>query len=417
MGSPNTAPNWPGLVTVKVEPSTSSGLSFLLRARSPRSVMPRCRPRKLRSPAFFRTGTMSPQSSATAMPTLIVAVVADVVAFERGVDDGKLLHGDDGGAHEERHEGEADAVALLESGLLLGAQGHDAGEIHFVHAVDVSTGAARLDHALGDDLAHVGHGNEVAGIGSGSGMGGAAKRVQVTAATRFARRDGRMRPSPHWPCPTRAGCDPWRSMKAVMSCLVMRPPRPVPETCERLTPCSRAILRTRGEERASSSTSSPAEAGAGSRGGCCGGWLLLFFLFFLHWRSRRWGGFRWGGGFAIRSDGADDRIHADRCAFGDFDFLQHAGGGRGNFGVNLVGGDFEERLVALDFVSGLLQPFGDGAFDDGFAHLRHDDVSRHDSLPRGPRFRTESRMQTNHYSGWWSGACPGARLKKSHRTR
>ena len=45
-----------------------------------------------------------------------VAVVADVVAFDDGVDDGPLLQGDDGGAHEERHEGEAGAVALLESG-------------------------------------------------------------------------------------------------------------------------------------------------------------------------------------------------------------------------------------------------------------------------------------------------------------
>ena len=43
-------------------------------------------------------------------------------------------------------------------------------------------------------------------------------------------------------------------MNERMSCLVMRPPRPVPETCERLTPCSRAILRTSGEERASSSS-------------------------------------------------------------------------------------------------------------------------------------------------------------------
>ena len=68
MGNPNTAPNWPGLVMVKVEPSTSVGMSFLLRARSPRSEMPRCRPRKLSSSAFLRTGTINPQSSATAIP-------------------------------------------------------------------------------------------------------------------------------------------------------------------------------------------------------------------------------------------------------------------------------------------------------------------------------------------------------------
>src|SRR6476660_4842920 len=40
-----------------------------------------------------------------------------------------------------------------------------------------------------------------------------------------------------------------------MSCLVMRPPKPEPETCARLTLFSRAILRTSGEERAWSSSS------------------------------------------------------------------------------------------------------------------------------------------------------------------
>ncbi len=51
-----------------------------------------------------------------------LTVVADVVAFDRGVDDGPLLHGDDGGAHEEGHESEAYAMALLESILVFGAQ-------------------------------------------------------------------------------------------------------------------------------------------------------------------------------------------------------------------------------------------------------------------------------------------------------
>ena len=84
-----------------------------------------------------------------------VLVVADVVAFERGVDDGKLLQRDDGGADEERHEGEARAVALLESVFQFVAKIDDARHIDFEHAVDVSAGAARLDHALRDDLAHI----------------------------------------------------------------------------------------------------------------------------------------------------------------------------------------------------------------------------------------------------------------------
>src|SRR5712692_10712842 len=55
---------------------------------------------------------------------------------------------------------------------------------------------------------------------------------------------------------TAGAADGWLlSRNAMMSCLVMRPPRPVPETCDRFTLCSRAILRTRGEERAWSSSS------------------------------------------------------------------------------------------------------------------------------------------------------------------
>src|SRR5277367_4706402 len=90
-------------------------------------------------------------------------VVAEAVAFERTVDDGILLQGDDGSANKERHESESSAVALLESVLELVAQVDDASQIHFEHAVDVSAGAARFDHALRDDLAHVRHGDEVAG--------------------------------------------------------------------------------------------------------------------------------------------------------------------------------------------------------------------------------------------------------------
>src|ERR1700693_4821929 len=47
-----------------------------------------------------------------------------------------------------------------------------------------------------------------------------------------------------------AGLASLRSKNAVMSCLVMRPPSPVPATCDRLMLFSRAILRTSGDERA-----------------------------------------------------------------------------------------------------------------------------------------------------------------------
>src|SRR5438132_582331 len=70
-GIPNSAPNTPGLVIVKVPPATSSGFSCLLRARPARSATARLKPSRLRSSAFLMTGTINPQSSATAMPPFL----------------------------------------------------------------------------------------------------------------------------------------------------------------------------------------------------------------------------------------------------------------------------------------------------------------------------------------------------------
>ncbi len=61
-------------------------------------------------------------------------------------------------------------------------------------------------------------------------------------------------------------------------------------------------------------------------------------------------------------------------AFLHLDVAQRAGCRRGNLGVNLVGGDLKEGLVAGDGVAGLLEPLGERAFGDGFAHLGHNDV-------------------------------------------
>src|SRR6185437_4844219 len=75
-------------------------------------------------------------------------------------------------------------------------------------------------------------------------------------------------------------------------------------------------------------------------------------------------------------------IYLDRCAFLDFDLFQHAGGRRWNLGVHFVSGDFKQRLIALDFVARFLQPLGDRAFKDRFAHLGHYNISCHEFLPQ-----------------------------------
>ena len=94
----------------------------------------------------------------------------------------------------------------------------------------------------------------------------------------------------------------------------------------------------------------------------------------------RWG--RWRGGLAFSSDRADHGIDLHGGSGLDLDVLQRAGGRRGNFSINLVGGDFEQRLVALDFLARLLQPLGNGSFKDRLPHLGHDYISWHIVLPR-----------------------------------
>ena len=136
----------------------------------------------------------------------------------------------------------------------------------------------------------------------------------------------------------------------------------------------------------------------GWRGGRrCGGCGLLFFRSFF-FRLFLFG-LSCGGssglcgsacGFAICRDGSDDGVDVYRGAFGDFDFLEDAGGWGGDLGVDFVGGDFEERFVALNFVARLFQPLGNSALNDGFAHLGHDDVCGHEFLPRGA-YRLKSR--------------------------
>ena len=63
----------------------------------------------------------------------------------------------------------------------------------------------------------------------------------------------------------------------------------------------------------------------------------------------------------------------DRVALGGVDLHDRAGDRRGNFGVDLVGGYLDQRLVNVDAVALLLVPFEDGAFGDRVPHLGHDD--------------------------------------------
>ncbi len=192
MGVPNCSPKMPALVRVKVPPATSSGASFLLRARSARSTMARAMPRKFFSSRLLDDGDDEAPVQRDGDADVDVLVVEDGVALDGGVDDGVLAQRLHGGARDERHVGELDAVALLVLVLFLFAQLDDAGHVHLEDGVDVGAGLLGFDHALGDDGAHLGHGDELAGLlraagglgGSGGGGGGLHGGAAIAAVRR-----------------------------------------------------------------------------------------------------------------------------------------------------------------------------------------------------------------------------------------
>ena len=140
-----------------------------------------------------------------------------------------------------------------------------------------------------------------------------------------------------------------RSRNAVMSCLVMRPPSPVPATCAQVDV---VFARDLADQR--------------RRAG-----VILFFLLLCNWR--RWLGFdcreqavspkmnpslcggagraRAGGAagadlgrrtLAIGGNRTHHSVYLNGCTLGNFNVLQDARGRRGNFRVHLVGGNFKQ---------------------------------------------------------------------------
>ena len=82
-----------------------------------------------------------------------------------------------------------------------------------------------------------------------------------------------------------------------------------------------------------------------------------------------------GGGGALIADHGDHRADIDRLALGDPDLGHDAGDRRRHLGVDLVGGDLEQRLVGGDRVADLLEPLRDRALGDRLTELWERDVS------------------------------------------
>jgi hypothetical protein len=77
---------------------------------------------------------------------------------------------------------------------------------------------------------------------------------------------------------------------------------------------------------------------------------------------------------ALGEDDRDVGADLDGRALLREDLAQHAGSGCRDLGVDLVGRDLEQRLVAVDLVADLLEPLRNRSLGDGLAHLRHHDL-------------------------------------------
>jgi hypothetical protein len=59
-------------------------------------------------------------------------------------------------------------------------------------------------------------------------------------------------------------------------------------------------------------------------------------------------------------------------------FEQHAGSRRLDFGIDLVGGDFEDHVAGGDGLAGIDAPAADSDICNAFAHIGQPDFSSHD---------------------------------------
>jgi hypothetical protein len=81
-----------------------------------------------------------------------------------------------------------------------------------------------------------------------------------------------------------------------------------------------------------------------------------------------------GGGAVARRHARDDLADGHRVARLREDLLDRPRRRGRDLGVDLVGGDLDDRLVLLDRLAGLLGPLEDRALGDRLAHCRHHDV-------------------------------------------
>jgi hypothetical protein len=113
-------------------------------------------------------------------------------------------------------------------------------------------------------------------------------------------------------------------------------------------------------------------------------------------------------------DARHNRLNRDGRSFGDDDLGEDAGDRRWDLGVHLVGGNLENRFVALHFIAHFLEPARHRAFGNRLAHLGHDYVYSSHLTVLGLNYRPSAACRGLTAQG--GGASPRQfRLRPMHK--
>ena len=320
IGVESSEPKIPPLVIVKTPPSRSASVILPSRAFCARAASCFSISANPSAVAIAEDRDHETALGGNGHADVVEMVFDQRVAVELGVDGRHLLERAHNGFDEERHEAEFHAVLPDKFLLVSGA------EIAHRRHVDLVKGGEHrglvlgLDEPLRKALAKRGEfpaGRAILGTDTGDRTGSSVTEGRGFCGPGTGDAVGSLETSPvSGICFPVSGVRFPGSAAASRSPLVTRPPLPVPATVEGSTPVSAATRRT-----------------AGDGGGGCGGCRCRRRVSALP-------------PDALGVDGGDQLADLDLAAGGDLE-CDAAGGLGGAFGSDLVGLQFEERLVFL----------------------------------------------------------------------
>src|SRR6185437_7727320 len=289
--------------------------------------------------------------------------VADGIAFHLRIDDRHFAQCHDGCPRDERHVGQLYAIALLVLALFFLAQLYNLRKVDLENRMDMRSRTLRLHHGLRDNRAHLRHWHQLAGSRSGRG-----RRSRSSGPGRCGSLNSLGSLNGSGLCA--------RALLAQMTKHVFLRDAPACTSSRNLAKVEIVFPRDfshkrRGANRFTGNLSRRSGSRSWSFGPC--------------WNRRHCSRSSRSSCARRAADYRDYRIDLNSLARGDFNFAQNARRGRRYLSIHLVGRNLKQRLVPFYRIPNLLQPFSNGAFKNGLAHLRHYDICAGPSALSGCR--------------------------------